>query len=113
MNKREEILNDAILQHLRTIAESSLPENAKLILYGSRARGDAHANSDWDLLIIIDQVTPLNLIDCSKATDVFLEYGWNNNIEINPLVLTSRQWERQQHTLFYHNIQKEGITLWA
>lgn len=113
MDKREEILNDIVLQSLKSIARTTLPKGARLILYGSQARGEAHSGSDWDLLILIDQPTPLSLNDFGSFTDNFLEYGWNNKIEINPLVLTTHQWERQQNTMFYHNIQEEGITLWA
>ena len=113
MNKREEIPHDTVLQNIKSIAQASFPTGAKLILYGSRTRGDAKADSDWDLLIIVEQTTALSLADCGMLTDALLEYGWNNNIEVNPLVLTSKQWEKQQHTLFYHNIQQDGITLWA
>ncbi len=31
-----------------------------LLLYGSRARGDAHSGSDWDFLMVIDDAKPLN-----------------------------------------------------
>lgn len=29
--------------------------NAKILLYGSRARGTEHNESDWDLLILLDK----------------------------------------------------------
>lgn len=35
---------------LRRIVDAAQPE--KVILFGSRARGDAHPNSDYDLLVI-------------------------------------------------------------
>ena len=28
--------------------------NAEAYLFGSRARGDNHSNSDWDILILVD-----------------------------------------------------------
>lgn len=28
---------------------------AKVILFGSRARNDAHSDSDWDILILVDK----------------------------------------------------------
>lgn len=30
-------------------------------LFGSRARGDARTDSDWDLLVVVDDSTPSNL----------------------------------------------------
>ena len=32
----------------------TLDPKAKVILFGSRARGDAKKDSDWDILILID-----------------------------------------------------------
>ena len=42
----------------RLVSENS--SNAKIYLYGSRARGKAHKDSDWDILILIDndKITP-------------------------------------------------------
>ena len=39
---------------------SEIDPNAQIILYGSRARGDEHTDSDWDLLILTDYPVDLN-----------------------------------------------------
>jgi hypothetical protein len=46
--KREELL-----QRVRQAVRKVEPE-ADIILYGSHARGDAQAESDWDFLILLD-----------------------------------------------------------
>jgi predicted nucleotidyltransferase len=42
-----------ILTQIKSIVRSFFPE-AEVILFGSRARGDNQMNSDYDLLIIVD-----------------------------------------------------------
>lgn len=32
----------------------SIEPTAEVILYGSRARGDSHEESDWDFLVLVD-----------------------------------------------------------
>jgi len=34
---------------------TTIEPTAELILYGSRARGNAHKNSDWDFLILTEK----------------------------------------------------------
>ena len=43
-----------ILGMIRHLGEDVLPKDAKLVLFGSQARGDARQDSDWDLLILLD-----------------------------------------------------------
>ncbi len=52
MMKAEELLNTIV----RRIVETAQPE--KIVLFGSRARGDARKNSDYDFLVIKDSVEP-------------------------------------------------------
>ena len=51
MKKNREIVLNAIRSTLSQIA----PAGTKVVLFGSRARGDARDDSDWDILIILDK----------------------------------------------------------
>ena len=44
-----------VIDNIRQVAASVLPKGSTLYLYGSRARGDYHENSDWDLLVLLDK----------------------------------------------------------
>lgn len=44
-----------IIDNIKQVAKAALPPKSTLLLYGSRARGDAHKDSDWDLLILLDK----------------------------------------------------------
>ena len=50
MNQKEHIL-----QAIRRVRGEVIPVSGKVVLFGSQARGDAHDDSDWDLLILIDK----------------------------------------------------------
>ena len=67
---------------MREIASHVLPKGAEVILFGSRARGDARVDSDWDILILIDGERA-TCEDFEKFAYPFVDYGWSVGEQIN------------------------------
>ena len=100
---------DEILELIRNTIREVEPE-AQIILYGSRARGDAREDSDWDVLTIIDKPR-LTLKERSNIQYPIWDKGLAIGQEINVFPYTRRQWEQAPPSLFKYNVMKEGIAL--
>lgn len=99
-----------LLNSIRDIIQREAPD-AKVILYGSEARGDTHNSSDIDLLILLnkDKVT---LEDEEKITFPLYLLELKSGVLISLLVIPKTKWEnRPFKTPFYINIMNEGIEL--
>lgn len=87
-----------------------IDEKAIVILFGSRARGNAALNSDWDFLFL----TSLN-IDLGirkKIADIMLPIELDENIAIQVIPKNKMEWElKYAITPLYKNIKAEGITV--
>ena len=98
------------LSKIRNIASSAIPLGGKAILYGSRSRGDAHKDSDWDILILLDK-DRLVQKDFDEGSYPFVLLGCEIGEEINPIMYTKKEWENYRDTPFYENATNEGIYL--
>ena len=83
---------------------------AKVILFGSRARGDAKKDSDWDLLILIDSQ------DIREKEDLFRDKIYDLELEtgeiVSMFVYNNKDWtSRHKITPLYKSIKKEGVVL--
>ncbi|MFO7844655.1 MAG: nucleotidyltransferase domain-containing protein [Bacteroidales bacterium] len=103
--KKKELLNKiklVIQQH---------DSNAETYLYGSRARGDNRQNSDWDLLILVDENKITNRIEDrfrDSLYDIELETGQIISVLIYPKI----DWNnKMKHSPLYRNVAHEGIRL--
>ncbi|MCK4750977.1 MAG: nucleotidyltransferase domain-containing protein [Bacteroidales bacterium] len=105
MNINKNNITKLIKQNIHEVDPS-----AEVILYGSRARGDEHGESDWDILILTNYPVSIHrekqfrhhLFDLELevgepfSTFVYSKNDWNLKMSITP---------------FYKNVQIEGIRL--
>lgn len=105
MNNSKENIKKLIRQEI-----TSIDPAAKVILFGSRARGDARKDSDWDILILIKDTvtTEIEKAFRYKLFDLELETG-----EVfSTFVYNTDTWNKKHKaTPFYKSIQQEGVFL--
>jgi predicted nucleotidyltransferase len=79
-----------------------------IILFGSRARGDASEDSDYDFIIILDKALPeLEEAVQEFADEIFLE----RNALLTTFVVSEKKWDDMEYEPFIMNVKKEGIPL--
>ncbi len=98
------------IELIRSMAAKTLPAGSQAILYGSQARGDAHADSDWDILILLNKER-LEQADYDNVSYPFVLLGCDIGEEINPIMYTTKEWEKYRITPFYENVKNDGINL--
>jgi predicted nucleotidyltransferase len=103
-------LKKEILAEIKRRVKASEPD-AKIILYGSYARGDANDESDIDLLILVDK-TKMDYDEKMKIESPLYRLGFETGLIISPLVKTKHNWEENFFfTPLYYNIKEEGIEI--
>ena len=94
-----------VIKRIKEVAAEILPEGSSLWLYGSRARGDAHPDSDYDLLILLNK--DVLTLDDYRQSIPLRQLGWSINETISPQVYSKTEWEKYHYTLFYDNVEHD------
>lgn len=103
-------MNNTTFEHLIANIVHREAHDAKVILYGSRARGDFHPDSDWDVLVLLNQEY-IKESDHERIAFPLYDLGIDNNTLVSPKLYTFKDWNKRSFTLFYKNIEKEGRVL--
>jgi predicted nucleotidyltransferase len=104
MNDRE------IIKKIKKTVRANAP-SAKVILYGSRARGDNRSDSDIDILILLDK-KKITREDEQRVKYPLYDIEFETGKIVSALVLTKSDWEsKHKITPFYDNVSREGVEL--
>ncbi|MCX8042744.1 MAG: nucleotidyltransferase domain-containing protein [Desulfobacterota bacterium] len=100
-----------VLQEIKKALTSFLDKRlVKLVLFGSRARGDYSAGSDFDIAIIVQGLTPQLKKEIYNAiADVELAH----DTPVSAIALSEEEFEhlKQRERAIALDIEREGIPL--
>lgn len=111
MNQIQNISDDKnLLSRVEQQIHSFIPD-AKVILYGSRARGDFSAVSDWDFLILVPK--PLNRSRIIQIKNSLYDLELETDTVITSIIRTYDEWNSPKYSVlpFKHIIDQEGVWL--
>ena len=99
-----------LLKRCKAAIKGIVPD-AEIILYGSRARGQAHPDSDYDLLVLTDEEADLDMEEEIRSAifDLQLEY----DVLLSVFAYNREQWSSPLYRAmpFHNNIDREGISV--
>jgi len=107
-NMSTQIRDNVIKQFVQQVREHFGLHLQQIILFGSRARGEHELDSDYDLLVILDKITPEAEKFINKLSGETL---YKYNAVFSAFAYSEADLPHLKYEPFFMNAQKEGINL--
>lgn len=102
--------NDTIIESISSAIRAQDP-TALAFLFGSRARGDHKKNSDWDILILVDNEKVTNEVE-DKFRDVLYNIELESGQIITTFIYSKEYWQKKmKFSPLFESVKKEGVKL--
>ena len=97
-----------IVKKFKSLVSKKIPLH-QVILFGSRARGDADPDSDMDILVVSEY--PLSTEQHDYVSEAAWEAGFKYGLVIVPVVYSLDEWENgpEHFSLLARAVAQEGI----
>jgi predicted nucleotidyltransferase len=104
MNHHDNTISQAV-----KLAVQEFDPVATVVLFGSRARGDARADSDYDFLVLLK--TPFDFRLKTQILDRLYEVELAYNCVLGVMVENTDYWQMLENTPIFSEIQQDGVTV--
>jgi predicted nucleotidyltransferase len=101
-----ETLDDPVLREVRARLKGVYGDRIKrVVLYGSRARGDHRPDSDYDIAVFLRG--EVSREDRDRLSDLSYDLLMENNWDVSIYAFKLSVWRIQ--TFFMYNVRREGV----
>lgn len=102
-------ITDPVLRKFRVALDEVYGERIeRVVLYGSRARGDARPDSDYDVAVFLTDLTD-RWDEIDRIVEIETDILWENGAVINALPFRAGAY--RERTPLMHELRREGIDL--
>ena len=104
-------VREVIADYVRRVSTDLADAVVSITLYGSQARGEAGAESDIDLFIVVRRDTPAVR---EALSDIAWQVQFEHGVVISDIIRNLNQLRQMQAHRFpyYQSLEREGILLW-
>ena len=100
---------DSVLSRFRAALDKAYGERIeRVVLFGSRARGDARPNSDYDVAVFLEDLDNFGQ-EADRIAEIETDILYDNGAVINAMPFNARSYQEQ--TGLMGELRREGLDL--